>query len=390
MFSSILIPELNNRWKALQGLMQSAGADACISSVYVNLFYLTDSIYNGYFYLPASGEPLLFVKRPSGLKGKGIHYIRKPEQMVEILREKELPVPRSLMLELDELPYTDVERLKSVFGIEKLTNATVAIRRLREIKSDYEIELLRHSGALHAACYAEVPGLFQRGMTDLDFSIEIERLFRKNGATGHFRVFGQTMELFMGSVLAGDNAANASPYDFAMGGAGPHKSMPISANGTIIEPGCTVMVDMGGTFTGYISDMSRVFSLGKVNDLAYRAHQTALEIQSGIEAVARPGVATAELYSMAIDKVTKNQLSPYFMGYHQKAGFIGHGIGIQINESPVLAPRSRDLLQKGHVFALEPKFVIPGVGAVGVENSYVVHEQGIEKLTLLEEDIVEL
>ncbi len=370
--------------------MQSAGADACVSSVYVNLFYLTDSIFNGYFYLPASGEPLLFVKRPSGLKGKGIHYIRKPEQMVEILREHDLPVPRSLMLELDELPYTDVERLKSVFGIEKLTNATAAIRRLREIKSEYEIELLRHSGALHAACYAEVPGLFQRGMTDLDFSIEIERLFRKNGATGHFRVFGQTMELFMGSVLAGENAANASPYDFAMGGAGPHKSMPISANGTIIEPGCTVMVDMGGTFTGYISDMSRVFSLGKVNELAYRAHQTALEIQSGIEAVARPGVATAELYSLAIDKVTKNQLLPFFMGYHQKAGFIGHGIGIQINESPVLAPRSRDLLQKGHVFALEPKFVIPGVGAVGVENSYVVHEQGIEKLTLLEEDIVEL
>lgn len=390
MFSSLLIPELSNRWKALQGLMKSTGADACVSSVYVNLFYLTDSIYNGYFYLPASGEPLLFVKRPSGLKGKGIHYIRKPEQMVEILREKELPVPRSLMLELDELPYTDVERLKSVFGVEKLNNATAAIRRLREIKSDYEIELLRHSGALHAACYAQVPGLFQRGMTDLDFSIEIERLFRKNGATGHFRVFGQTMELFMGSVLAGDNAANASPYDFAMGGAGPHKSMPISANGTIIEPGCTVMVDMGGTFTGYISDMSRVFSLGKVNDLAYRAHQTALEIQSDIEAVARPGVATAEMYSLAIEKVTQNQLSPYFMGYHQKAGFIGHGIGIQINESPVLAPRSRELLQKGHVFALEPKFVIPGVGAVGVENSYVVHEQGIEKLTLLEENIVEL
>ena len=390
MFQPDFLPELSRRWATLQHHMKAAGADACISTIYVNLFYLTDSIYNGYFYLPAEGEPILFVKRPTGLKGENVHYIRKPEQLPEVLSGKGLAIPRTLMLELDELPYNDVERLKNVFGAQKLLNATTAIRRLREVKSDYEIGLLRHSGALHAACYADVPGLYQPGMTDLDLSIEIERLFRRKGATGHFRVFGQTMELFMGSVIAGDNASNASPYDFAMGGAGPHKSMPISANGTVIEPGCTVMVDMGGTFTGYISDMSRVFSLGRVSELAYKAHQTALEIQSDIEAVARPGVATADLYHRALEKVKHNQLAPYFMGYHQQAGFIGHGIGIQINEAPVLAPRSREVLLEGHVFALEPKFVIPGVGAVGVENSFAVHANGIEKLTILKEEIVAL
>jgi Xaa-Pro aminopeptidase len=389
-FSTPILPELSNRWSALQQAMVASGAGACISTVYVNLYYLTDTIYNGYFYLPVAGSPLLFVKRPSGIEGEGVFYIRKPEQMVDILHENGLAIPHNLMIEVDELPYTEVERLKSVFGVEKLINATSAIRQLREIKSEYEIELLRHSGSLHAACYAEIPGLYQPEMTDLDLSIEIERLFRQKGATGHFRVFGQTMELFMGSVIAGDNAINPSPYDFAMGGSGSHKSMPVSANGTRIVKGCTVMVDMGGTFTGYISDMSRVFSLGKVNELAYKAHQTALEIQYDIEALARPGIAAAELYNLALSKVKKNELMSYFMGYHQQAGFVGHGIGIQINESPVLAPRSRDVLQCGHVFALEPKFVIPGVGAVGVENSYVVHNNGIEKLTLLEEEIISL
>ncbi|OJX89805.1 MAG: peptidase M24 [Paludibacter sp. 47-17] len=389
-FSTPVFPELSNRWSALQQAMAASGADACISTVYVNVFYLTDTIYNGYFYLPAEGSPLLFVKRPAGLNGDGVHYIRKPEQIVEFLNEKGMALPRNLMVEVDELPYSEVERLKMVFGVDKLSNATAAIRRLREIKSEYEIGLLRHSGALHAACYAEIPGLYRPGMTDLDLSIEIERLFRRKGATGHFRVFGQTMELFMGSVIAGDNAVNASPYDFAMGGAGSHKSMPVSANGTRIEPGCTVMVDMGGTFTGYISDMSRVFSLGSVNELAYKAHQTALEIQSDIEAAARPGVAAADLYNLALTKVKQSELTSFFMGYRQQAGFVGHGIGIQINESPVLAPRSREVLQAGHVFALEPKFVIPGVGAVGVENSYAVHDSGIEKLTLLEEGIIAL
>ena len=133
-----------------------------------------------------------------------------------------------------------------------------------------------------------------------------------------------------------------------------------------------------------------MFSVGKVSDLAYKSHQKSLEIQSDIEAIAKPGIATADLYNHAFEKVKRYDLLPYFMGYSQQAGFIGHGIGIQINESPVLAPRSKDILQEGHIFALEPKFVIPGVGAVGVENSFAVHQSGIEKLTVLDESIIQL
>jgi len=155
-------------------------------------------------------------------------------------------------------------------------------------------------------------------------------------------------------------------------------------------PGTTVMVDMGGTFTAYMSDMTRVFSIGRVSPLTYKAHQVALEIQSNIETVAKPGVATCDLYNRAMELVKKHELMPYFMGHSQQAGFIGHGIGIQINEQPVLAPRSKDELKEGHIFALEPKFVIPGVGAVGIENSFVVHKSGIEKLTVLNEEIIEL
>lgn len=390
MFSPTILPELSNRWETLQNELIKIGADACLFSINVNLFYLTDSIFNGYFYIPSSGEPIFFVKRPSGMSGKNIVYIRKPEQIIETLTEKGLALPRQLMLELDELPYSDVVRLQNIFQPERLLNATTVVRQLRAVKSGYEIDLLRYSGQLHASCYAEVPSLYRPGMTDLELSIEVERLFRQKGATGHFRVFGQTMELFMGSVIAGDNADNVSPYDFAMGGGGSHKSLPVSANGTVIAEGCTVMVDMGGTFTGYISDMTRVFSVGKVTELAYKAHQTALDIQSDIEALAKPGTPAADLYHLAIAKVKKQDLLPYFMGHNQQAGFIGHGIGIQINESPVLAPRSRDILQAGQVFALEPKFVIPGVGAVGVENSFAVHQSGIEKLTVLNEEIVKL
>ena len=390
MFKPEMLPELSHRWKAIQKEMTRKGADGCLLADNVNLFYVADRVYSGYFYLPQEGNPLFFVKRPIGLEGENVFYIRKPEQIAEILLQQDIALPQALMLELDEMPYNDIVRLQSIFRPTETLNATTAIRSVRAIKSEYEIGQMRHSARLHAACYAEVPKLYKPGMTDIDFSIEIERLFRRQGALGHFRVFGQSMELFMGSVIAGDNANNPSPYDFAMGGGGLHNSLPVSSNGSVMTPGTTVMVDMGGTFTAYMSDMTRVFSIGCVSPLAYKAHQVALEIQNDIEAMAKPGVATCDLYNRAMELAKKYELLPYFMGHSQQAGFIGHGIGIQINEQPVLAPRSKDELKEGHIFALEPKFVIPEVGAVGIENSFAVHKTGIEKLTALNEEIVEL
>lgn len=167
-------------------------------------------------------------------------------------------------------------------------------------------------------------------------------------------------------------------------------SCPLGANGTVLKEGTAIMVDMAGNYTAYMTDMTRVFSVGKLTDLAYRAHQTSLKIQSEIENVARPGTSCAELYNIALQITESEGLESYFMGTKQQAKFVGHGIGIQINELPVLTPRSKELLEPNMVFALEPKYVIPGVGAVGIENSFLVTESGLEKITLFNEEIIEL
>jgi len=78
------------------------------------------------------------------------------------------------------------------------------------------------------------------------------------------------------------------------------------------------------------------------------------------------------------------------MGTKQQAKFVGHGVGLEINELPVLTERSKELLEPGMVFALEPKFVLPSIGAVGIENTFLVTSAGIEKLTLFEEQIIDL
>ena len=214
-------------------------------------------------------------------------------------------------------------------------------------------------------------------MTDIEFSIEIERLMRLQGCLGIFRVFGRSMEIFMGSVLTGDNAGYPSPYDFALGGRGLDPALPGGADKTPLKEGQSVMVDLGGNFNGYMGRYERVFSIGKLPEQAYAAHQTCLEIQEEIVAMAKPGTVCEDMYNKAIEIVTKAGFADYFMGVDQKAKFIGHGIGLEINEMPVLAPRMKQELEPGMVFALEPKIVLPGIGPVGIENSWAVTTDGL-------------
>ena len=387
----MLQPELKLRRDKLRALMERQGIDAALITCNVNLIYTYGRVVSGYLYLPLNAPARLFIKRPNDIEGEHIHPIRKPEQIIELLKECGLPLPTKLMLEGDELPFREYNRLAACFPeTEVVPCGTALIRQARSIKTPIEIEMFRRSGAAHTKAYEQIPSVYQPGMTDCQLSIEIERLMRLEGCLGIFRVFGQSMEIFMGSLLAGDNAAVPSPYDFALGGKGIDPSLPGGVSGTLLQEGQCFMVDMGGNFYGYMGDMSRVFSIGKLPEQAYAAHQTCLEVQEVVAAMAKPGTVCEDMYNKAVEIVTKAGFADYFMGVEQKAKFIGHGIGLEINEMPVLAPRMKQELEPGMVFALEPKIVLPGIGPVGIENSWDVTTDGLEKLTLCKEEIVEL
>lgn len=384
------LQDLRLRWNKLQLLLNEQNADACLIVTGVNLYYTTGAIYTGYFYLPAEGEPHLFIRRPAGISHPQISYLKKAEQLPDLLKEKGFTLPQKLLLETDELTYNEVIRLCSIFGDIQYGNATSVLRHARMTKTPWEIRQFRISAQKQALAYKKIKDCYRPGMTDIEFQYEFEKECRALGSLGIFRGFGSSMDIFMGSILTGENAETPSPYDFALGGGGLHPSIPIGANGSLIRKGTTVMVDVAGNFTAYISDMTRVFSLGTLPDIAFKAHNAALSIQEQMFKSARPGRSCADIYNEAYALVEQEGLSAYFMGTKQQAKFVGHGIGLQINELPVFTPRSKEFLSPNMVFAFEPKFVIPKVGAVGVENSFLVTEDGIEKLTLFEEEIIPL
>lgn len=386
----MLQPELKLRRDKIRRLMAQQGIDAALITCNVNLLYTYGRVVSGYLYLPLNAPARLFVKRPNNITGEHIFSVRKPEQIIDILKEEKLPMPVKLMLEGDELPYTEYLRLAALFPEAEVVNGTPIIREARSIKTPIEIEMFRRSGVAHAKAYNRIPTVYRPGMTDHELSIEVERLMRLEGSLGIFRVFGQSMEIFMGSVLSGDNAATPSPFDFALGGEGMDPALPVGVNGTELKEGQSVMFDLGGNFNGYMGDMSRVFSIGKLSEKAYTAHQVCIDIQNEVAALAKPGTICEDLYNKAIEMVTKAGFAENFMGISQQARFIGHGIGLEINELPVFAPRMKQELEPGMVFALEPKIVLPGVGPLGIENSWVVTCEGVEKLTICNEEIVEL
>lgn len=366
---------LDFRLSRLDVLMADSGIDTIFINDNANLFYLTGRVFCGYLmYRRDSRELRAFVRRPVTFTGKDVVSIHKPEQIAGHL---DAPLGKTA-LETDNSPYSTVIRLAAALGLESFGNADTILRKARSVKAPDEIALIEHSGICQTRVYTDMHHLYHEGMTDVELQIEIERASRLEGCLGIFRIGGNEMELYMGNVITGENADAPSPYDFAMGGAGQSPSLPVGANGTIIEPANPVMVDVNGNYTGYMTDMTRTYAVDPehIADEIKRIHQVSVNICAKLADMGRPGAKASDLYDQALKMVCEAGLEKIFMGHRQHAGFVGHGVGIEVNELPVISPRSRDILFSGNVIALEPKFVIPRVGAVGIENTYVVEPDG--------------
>ncbi|MDR1368709.1 MAG: Xaa-Pro peptidase family protein [Dysgonamonadaceae bacterium] len=382
--------DLNSRWNRLQELLMKEGADACLVASSVNIYYLTGIVFNGFFYLPVLGDPVYFVRRPEDMQHPLVMPIRKAEDIPGLLLKNNYKIPERVLLEADQMTYSEYVRLQAVFPDSETGNLTPLLRRQRMIKTPWEIEQLRYSGKIHVEVYSRVKACYRQGMTDVELQSNVEREMRLAGSIGLFRSFGSNMDIYMGSMLSGNNAEVPSPFDFALGGAGVHPSLPIGSDGSVLRAGTSLMVDMAGNYTAYITDMTRVFSVGKLPEKAYQAHRVSIDMHDWLFENAKPGTSCADIYNHTLQMAENAGLSGCFMGTKQQAKFVGHGVGIEVNELPVLMGRSKDLLQQGMTFAFEPKFVLSGVGAVGIENTYLVTGDGIEKMTIFEENIIEL
>lgn len=385
--------ELSLRSEKISKALIDENCESILLRSIPNHLYLTGSVFLGFTFLKAGEEPIFFAEKPSiALQGYDkVHWIRKPEQMPEILAEYGYEINGKTCIEASTLPYGEYLRLSKLSKDQTFSpvDASVLMRTVRSVKTPTEIEIIRQATVPHMEIYKIAPSLFKKGMTDLEWQFAIEYEMRKRGSIGVFRCFGPRMEIFMGNISAGNNANISAPYDFTMGGQGV-PAMPMGASGQVITEGMTLMLDMAGNYSPYNTDISRVYAYGKVDPKAVEAHNVSIEMHRYFQTHAKPGVELAEIYNHCTAMAEDAGLSAHFMGQDHQVKFVGHGVGIEINEPPVMTPRWKGAFEPRMVVAFEPKFVLAPTGAMGVENTYLVTETGVENLTPLPEEIIYL
>ncbi len=351
--------ELQIRLNKIREKMCNENIEACLISSNVNLFYASGILFSGYLFFRQTGEKLFFVKRPQGIKGENVFYIRKPEQIGDILNELQIAAPETLWLEGDEMTHNEWVRLEKVFPGSKLVNSTTALRQVRSVKTAYELELIREGGRRQSEAFRVFPSLYKPGMTDQEFAVEMEYEIRKRGSLGIFRIFGQSMEAFMGTVLAGENAGAPSAYDFALGGQGLHPSIPIGQSGLPILSGQTVMVDICGNFNGYNVDQTRIFSVGKTVPEALYAHQVSIEISNTLAEMGKPGAVCEDLYekSLEIAKKTYVDVNIFHEEHKDKVASL-NSLPTSCWESAEMLEKQREIYERHDVF---PPHIINGL-----------------------------
>ena len=386
--------EVYKRIKKLQQLMIVKGLPGLFINHLVNLFYYSGTMQGFCLFIPSEGEPVLFVRKNLRRASN-----ESPlEQIVEVSGIKDIKAaltkegyeePIAFGLELDFLPVKHYNSFKEIFPNSAISDISREARSIRMVKSTYEQKFIKEAGNLAKQVYEKIPQMIELGMTEISLAAKLEHEMRRLGHQGILRVRGYNQEIHYGYVLFGENALITSYFDSPTGGVGLSAAFPQGSSKTILESGRPILVDYAFVLDGYIVDLTRIYCVGKLDEKLTAAHQAAIAIQNKLAELALPGVKTDYLYSVALSMVQEYGLKDNFMGIGEnQARFVGHGVGLELDELPVITDKVSYQLEEGMSITLEPKFFFPKLGIVGIENTFIVAANGLEKVCLLSDELV--
>ncbi len=386
--------ELDRRIEDLQHYLQRNEVDAALILQRVDLFYFSGTIQQGNLYIPARGEPLLMANKSSERARaesaiSRIVNLDSPKRIFDILNTEGYPLPRRIGLELDVLPTNLYFTYRKLFPDAEMVDISLPIRMIRAVKSEYEIDIIRQAAAFSDRIAGSVADVLREGMSELEVAGRVEAEARKLGHQGIVRMRLWGSEMFYGHLMAGPSAAVPSFLSSPTGGSGASPAVAQGPGYRAIRRHEPVLFDYVFAYNGYLSDHARIFSLGQVPAELLEAHAAMLEIQEVIKKVARPGITAGAVYEQACAKADEFGYADHFMGAagKERIRFIGHGIGLEVDEFPFLALGQKLELQNGMIIALEPKAIFPGKGVVGIENTHVVTEDGLEQFGTFPDEI---
>jgi len=387
--------ELEYRYRKLQTEMAGAGLDAVILLQNADLFYFTGTIQTGNLYVPASGAPIYLVRRDflRARMESGLALVVPFSSLSELpgaLAEHGYPQPARIGLELDVLPVNLYRKYRTLYPNAQFLDATPLVRRVRMVKSHYEIHILQDAALQADKVYRRAAQFIREGMSELELAAELERVARLEGHQGYLRMRAFNGELSCNQILSGADAAAPAFCNTPLGGMGLTPAFGQGASYNRIGRGEPIVVDFASCFDGYLVDQARMFAIGSLSDRMRRGYDDMLCIEALMMELAEERPSWGSIYDACLALARKMGYADNFMGAAgSQVSFIGHGVGIEIDEYPFIARGFHgENLEPGMVFAFEPKLVFPGEGAVGIENSFYLAETGLKRLTFSSQELV--
>jgi Xaa-Pro dipeptidase len=378
--------ELTGRVAGLQAALREQGLALALIRQAADLFYYAGTPVDGFLAVPGAGPPRLLVRRPQGREAPGpwpVTFYQDLKELPLILAESGLEPQGPLALELDVLPAAFYRRLQEqLFPQRAIQDLSPLIRQQRMVKSAYELTQLRRAAAILDQAHEQVPQLLKPGISELELSAALEYRLRSLGHQGLVRVRNWELEFFYGHVLSGVSGLQAAYTDTPSGGAGFSHAFPQGPSLKQLAPGEPISVDLAACVNGYVADMTRMYALGSLPERAWEAWEVVAGLYRIFESEVRPGVRAGEVYHRLWDFVTARGCQDYFMGPgRDRVSFLAHGVGLELDEYPLITARFPYPLEADMVLAFEPKFFLPEIGMIGREDTGRITPEGIEWLT---------
>ncbi|NLN05795.1 MAG: aminopeptidase P family protein [Clostridiaceae bacterium] len=382
--------ELEKRISNLYEVMKDKDYDTILIINRINQYYFTGTMQDGVLVFRKDGTVKFFVRRSCDRARMEcpldiVCPMNTYKDMLDYL-PSDLGI---VYMETQTVTMAIKERLEKYFGFDAVKSIDRKICVLRAVKSDYELEFIKESGRQHEILMTSIiPSILRDGMSETDFLSELYMHMVKLGHHGLSRFNMFQMEMVIGQIGFGDNSTYPTNFDGPGGMKGMSPAVPIIGDrNRYLKKGDLVFVDVGYGVEGYHSDKSQVYSFkAKPDDRVLEIHRACMEVQKKTASMMKEGAVPSEIYERIMAELPASLVN--FMGMYDPVRFLGHGVGLHIDEFPIIAKGFNLPLKQNMVVSLEPKCALEKTGTVGVEETYVIGRDGAECITGGARDII--
>ncbi len=403
-----LVPaeEIEQRLRQAQKGMSEAGLDGLLILQNIDRYYFTGTLQDGILWLPAAGKPVFWVRRSlERARQESPLTDLRPQPGGSSQLETELRAiiaPQShIGLELDVVPARIFTRFQRLLPDScRISDASPLIRNLRACKSPYEISCIKKAATIMDRVMEHAATVLTSGISEVELMAELEHQARRLGHLGIVRMRGWNSELFFGHTLSGGEAARRGYLDSPTNGLGLSPAFSQGAGRNLIKKGIPISIDFMVNYEGYLADLTRMLCLDEPSKAFSRTHQDLLALNQELVAALRPGTESGEVFKLAQKLAREFGFADYFLGHGpDQVSFVGHGVGLEVDEFPFIARGSKLPLKAGMVVALEPKLTFPPshsaptpynqvpASAITTETTYLITEKSTIPITLSPEKI---